>query len=90
MPVVIIPQFKVLNYRLDLAIAVRGKYRGILFAIELDGADFHDAVADSERDKNLKTIGITTLRVSGSSIYRDPAAAADWVIGHLWFWLTQE
>lgn len=89
MPVVIIPQFKVLNYRLDIAIAAKGKSRGMLFAVECDGAEFHDAIADSERDLNLKTIGITTLRVSGSRVYKDPAAAADCIIDHIWFWLSQ-
>lgn len=90
MPVVLIPQFVVMNYRLDMAIAVRGKDRAFVWAVECDGKEFHDAQADYERDENLKALGIRTVRFSGSSIYKDPMAAADWVVDHLWFELTHK
>lgn len=90
MPIVIIPQFNVMNYRLDLAIAAKGKDRGFVWAVECDGKDYHDAAADFERDVNLKALGIRTSRLSGSTIYRDPTAAADTIVDHLWFWLTQQ
>lgn len=90
MPIVLIPQFVVMNYRLDFAIAARGKDRAFVWAVECDGKEFHDAQADYERDMNLTALGIRTVRLSGSSIYKDPMAAADWVVDHLWFELAHK
>lgn len=89
LPVIIIPQFRVLRYRLDFAVAVKAENKAFLWAIECDGKDFHDADADRERDANLKAIGIRTVRVTGSDIAANPMAAADAIISQLWFWMTQ-
>lgn len=90
MPIVIIPQFRVMNYRLDFAIAANGTNKAFVWAVECDGKDYHDAAADFERDENLKALGIKTNRHSGSAIFKDPMASADAIVGHLWFWLTQQ
>lgn len=88
-PVAIIPQFPVMGYRLDFALAVKGEDKAFLWALECDGGEYHDAVKDAERDANLARLGIRTFRFSGSSLYKDPVHCADLMVGEVWFWLTQ-
>jgi DNA helicase-2/ATP-dependent DNA helicase PcrA len=68
------PQAKVGPFRVDFLI----KHLGRRIAVEADGAAFHEAGRDAERDAALKELGIEkVLRFSGSSIWRDAAACAE-------------
>lgn len=80
MPVFIIPQFSVLRYRLDFAITVKGACGPWIFAVECDGADFHDAKKDMDRDVNLHRLGIRTHRVTGKDIHARVTEVADHII----------
>lgn len=87
--VLIIPQFPIMGSRLDFAIAVKGNNKGFLWAVECDGKEYHDQVADAARDEKLKAVGVRTFRFAGSSLFSDPAACADRVVDEVWLWLTQ-
>jgi hypothetical protein len=50
-----------------------------LFAVECDGRDFHSNEASIQRDKTrdriLTTLGLTTIRFTGSEIYNNPSGS---------------
>lgn len=75
--IVLIPQYKWRNYRVDFAL----KYDGRLVFIECDGHDYHErtkeqAARDRSRDREMILAGITVLRFTGTEIYNDPAACS--------------
>jgi very-short-patch-repair endonuclease len=74
----IAPQFAFGRYRLDFALLVKDmKGARRIFAIECDGAEYHmDEHADAIRDEYLREWGVTTIRASGSEIYRHPIAVS--------------
>jgi len=79
--VVLVPQFPIARYRLDFALLIRrGPRPSCILAIECDGADFHDASRDRERDRQLYRMGVLTARVSGAVLHADPIHYADRVI----------
>jgi hypothetical protein len=57
-----------------------------LFAVECDGRDFHSNEASIQRDKTrdriLTTLGLTTIRFTGSEIYNNPSNSA-WAVFNL-------
>jgi very-short-patch-repair endonuclease len=75
-PIIIIPQFPFLNYRLDFAIMFKAKASMMIVALECDGREFHGAFAERERDAirdgRLASWGISTVRASGTEIFQDP------------------
>ncbi|MHA6684475.1 endonuclease domain-containing protein [Mesorhizobium sp. A556] len=76
----IIPQFKVKEYRLDFALFNRAE-PSVKIAIECDGHNFHErtkeqAQRDKSRDRALQTAGYKVLRFTGSEIYRKPMDCA--------------
>jgi hypothetical protein len=75
-PVLIVPQYSVLNYRLDFAIVARKGEGSLTVAFECDGADYHNEWADKCRDAELREHGIVTLRASGKEIYGEAETAA--------------
>lgn len=78
--VVIVPQHVVLNFRLDFAVVVRAsKGRILVVAVECDGADYHDARRDADRDDVLASWGIPVVRLTGSRINTDPMECASHV-----------
>jgi hypothetical protein len=70
----IIPQFKHNNYRLDFAIFIEKPDMKVKFCIECDGHEFHKTkeqnLKDSERTRNLAKDGWTTLRYTGSELFK--------------------
>lgn len=79
-PIVIVPQFAIARYRLDFAIVCRGETRHHILAVECDGAEFHDACKDSERDDYLRALGLRIYRFSGKHISSSATELADIVI----------
>ncbi len=80
-PLFIVPQFKVRRYRLDFCLSLKVGESRKLLALECDGADFHrDTVADWHRDRELLSMGIRTIRATGSEIQTTPMR----VIGRVW------
>lgn len=72
---IIIPQYRWGNYRIDFAIKLKN-WDGILF-IECDGHDFHErtkeqAERDRSKDREIQAAGIPILRFTGREIHRDP------------------
>lgn len=79
--ILIIPQYRFLNYRIDFAMRItrpEDLSKQYVF-IECDGHDFHErtkeqAARDRKRDREIQTAGFPLLRFTGSEIYRDPTA----------------
>jgi very-short-patch-repair endonuclease len=71
------PQVRFGPYIVDFLVGSNGKR----FAVEADGAAFHDAVRDGARDAQLKSqMGLAkVVRFTGSQIYRDADACAQYV-----------
>lgn len=72
------------TYRVDFLVATTNAGTGqpILVAVECDGHEFHSrtkeqAASDRQRDRALLSLGITTVRFTGSEIWRDASACAD-------------
>jgi very-short-patch-repair endonuclease len=63
--IVLYPQYPVLNYHLDFA------NPGLMIALELDGAEWHDKERDLKRDNKLRELGWTVYRITGKEMYRD-------------------
>jgi very-short-patch-repair endonuclease len=89
---VIIPQFPFACFRLDFLIVAR-KQDGPQhwLAVECDGDEFHNATIhqtkrDYVRDQFCKSMNITTMRFSGSKIWKDPHGCGEEVAGALDFW----
>ena len=74
---IIVPQFAFVRHRLDLAVIVRGRLGQRIVAIECDGKEYHDPVADAARDRYLKSWGLRTYRITGKELYRDAARAVE-------------
>jgi DNA helicase II / ATP-dependent DNA helicase PcrA len=66
-----VPQYGIGTYRVDFAFPDRR------LAVEADGRAWHDAQRDAARDEHLHRLGWEVLRLPGSEIHRNPAAAAD-------------
>jgi very-short-patch-repair endonuclease len=70
----IIPQFQHNNYRLDFAIFIDKPDLKMKFCIECDGHDFHKTKdqnqKDSERTRALVKDGWTTLRYTGTELFK--------------------
>jgi DNA helicase II / ATP-dependent DNA helicase PcrA len=67
-------------YVIDFVVEGAGERLGV----EADGADFHDAQVDAERDKFIRrNFDIQVVRFTGSRIYRDPEGCAREVLGEL-------
>lgn len=76
----IIPQFRVREYRVDFALFNRAE-PSVKIAVECDGHKFHEktkeqAQRDKARDRSLQTAGFKVLRFTGSEIYRRPVDCA--------------
>lgn len=77
--IVIVPQFKFLNYRLDFAVVVKmrtGDRR--IIAVECDGEAHHRGRIgwDRHRDKRLASWGIYTVRAEGREAHSYPQAVS--------------
>jgi very-short-patch-repair endonuclease len=83
--VVIAPQYRVGNYRVDFAIFINVvANEEIRIVVECDGHEFHEktkeqAAHDKRRDRELQIAGWKVLRFTGSEIWRDHQACADHV-----------
>lgn len=67
------PQVKIAHYRVDFLI----QHKGRNIAVEADGAAYHEAERDAQRDAALKELGVEeVIRFSGSAIWRDAPACA--------------
>lgn len=58
--------------------------KGYKYAIELDGHNYHSSKVqmtnDYERENNLKELGYSVIRFTGSQVYNDPIACVEKVI----------
>lgn len=69
-PIIIVPQVDIGRYRVDFMVHLRN---GLRFAVECDGADFHDGTEDSLRDLSLyRKNNLRLVRVTGSEIFESP------------------
>lgn len=76
-PVLIVPQFAILRFRVDFMVfARRPDGHSIMVAIECDGFKFHEVQRDQQRDGHLAMLGIKTVRASGESITADPRSVS--------------
>ena len=81
--VAIIPQVKIVQFRVDFLIACRNPNRGMnVMVVECDGRDFHErtveqAVRDRRRDGRLLRLGLPTLRFMGTELFNNPIECAD-------------
>lgn len=73
-----IPQYQLNGYRLDFA------WPDQKVAVEVDGHDYHKTKeqrsCDAKRDRELAKLGWTTLRFTGSDVYRDADAVAQEIL----------
>jgi very-short-patch-repair endonuclease len=80
--VVISPQHRIGDYRVDFAIFLNGvPHEQIKFVVECDGHDFHErtkqqAARDKKRDRELQIAGWKVLRFTGSEIWSDHFACS--------------
>lgn len=69
-----VPQFEIDKYRLDFA------WPDQCIALEVDGHDYHKTKEqrsyDAKRDRDLLKLGWTTLRFTGSDVFKDADAVA--------------
>jgi superkiller protein 3 len=77
----LVPQYQVLNYRIDFAIPDK------MIAIEIDGHDYHKTkeqrTHDSQREREIKLAlpaNWTVIRFTGSEIYQNAALCVDEVL----------
>lgn len=81
---ILVPQFKLLRYRMDFAIT---KDSAPKLFIECDGRDFHSSpeqlANDERKDKAAIDVGVTLLRFSGSEIFRYPDGCVHRVLDYL-------
>jgi len=70
-----VAQYQLNGYRLDFA------WPGYQVVVEVDGHDYHKTKEqrsyDAKRDRELTKFGWTTLRFTGSDVYKDAEAVAD-------------
>lgn len=70
MPIIIVPQVDIGRYRVDFMVHLRN---GLRFAVECDGAEFHDSAADTLRDMSLyRKNHLRLLRATGAEIFESP------------------
>jgi very-short-patch-repair endonuclease len=73
-----VPQYQLNGYRLDFA------WFGRKVAVEVDGHDYHKTKEqrsyDAKRDRELTKMGWTTLRFTGSDVYKNADAVAGEVL----------
>jgi len=86
--VIIEPQKKHRNYRLDFLITMKDGETTRSVAVECDGHDYHErtkeqARRDKSRDRILALDGLTTLRFTGSEIHADAVECAEQVLNYL-------
>lgn len=82
-------QSRVGAYTADISLSSILKPFGILVAIECDGAEFHQnnpaqVARDKKRDRFFISQGITTVRYTGSEIFKDADACASEAAGIFW------
>mgnify|MGYP001586362772 FL=1 len=75
----VIPQWKVGQYKVDFAIRQHPKDRVV--CVELDGHEFHDRDEhqrryEKTRDRFLTTKGYSILHFTGAEVVKDPCAVA--------------
>jgi very-short-patch-repair endonuclease len=76
-PVLIVPQFAILRFRVDFMVIVKDDAgRCSMIAVECDGFDFHEVQRDQQRDGHLAMLGVKTVRASGESITADPRSVS--------------
>lgn len=85
-PVVVVPQFAFVRFRLDFALVARAHDCMRIFAIECDGGSYHDAARDKQRDAYMNSWGVETIRLDGRAIYRDGRGEAEKVAQRLMAW----
>lgn len=78
----LLPQRKVLSYRVDFIVSRSPFVEGKGVAVECDGHNFHErtkeqAARDRQKDRDLQAAGYRVLRFTGSEIYRDAFKCAD-------------
>ena len=79
--ILVVPQYPVGKYRADLMVLVRDVNPEKRYAIECDGAQFHDATTeqmdrDRYRDRCFQSDGIMPIRFSGAEIVKNPIRCA--------------
>lgn len=85
--ILIIPQMKFMRFRADFGIVCQAGDARKIFFVECDGNEFHQDVAhDLERDRYLKALGVTLIRLTGSEINASPAAALQRVVFVITAW----
>ena len=65
-------QCPILHYRVDFLLIGKNVPKPLFLIIECDGADYHSAEADAERDGQLEEQGFAILRFRGWEIYEHP------------------
>lgn len=81
----ICPQFRVADYRIDFALVIEGGRR---LAIECDGIEWHDRtsqqfMAERQRQRDLLIQGWPMMRFTGAEIMRDPDSCASEIAQYL-------
>lgn len=82
-------EFFTKKYRVDIYIELKNKIDGIGGAvIECDGHEFHEkykeqVIRDKKRDRAFLSMGISTIRFSGTEIYRNASICAEEVLNIL-------
>lgn len=74
--ILLTPQFRWNEYRIDICVRYRSEPERPLF-VECDGHDFHErtkeqAERDRSKDRAVQAAGIPILRFTGREIWRDP------------------
>ncbi len=89
----LVPQLRVLKYRVDFGLFVYAEGKELKLAIECDGHDFHEktkeqAAHDKKRDRAITAEGYRMFRFTGSEIWRDALGCADEVCKVASDWLN--
>jgi very-short-patch-repair endonuclease len=91
-PVRIIPQHQILNYRVDFLVrTIFDNDRKLEIVVECDGHDYHErtkeqASYDKARDRELQKLGFKVFRFTGSDIHQDANACAREVMEQVMEW----
>jgi hypothetical protein len=86
--IVVIPQYRWQDYRIDFAIFREGMDQPAVF-VECDGHEFHERTADQAerdrtRDRRIQAANISILRFTGREINRDPFHCVAQVLKFIW------
>ena len=68
----IVPQLAFGRYRLDFAVVARSASKSIIIGVECDGAAYHDARLDRQRDAYFAAFRIPTVRAASAEIRNQP------------------